>query len=197
MSEEQTGSWGIVPRPIVETLMRLQHRLQQAVAAMDSSAVAGDVAREHDAAFQRMAHAANVADRVSNDYRSVFNAYVHRYHRPKPAIGELARAQDTIIQTFAKRYTAKTTAAIDSLLSDQPDLGAIRQGIRTLGYDDLWGISDQLDRALKAATDDPRFKPWLPNPRATETVPDLKPFLEDPLVIPGTPTTTDHPVAKL
>lgn len=157
--------WGLVPEPITAVLSRLQQKLATAVAAMDPSRIAGVPPRSHDAEFQQIARAANVADRVSNDYRSIFNAYVHRYHDPKPAIGELARAQDTIIQTFAKRYTSKTVAAIDALLSEEPDLDAIRQGVRTLGFDDLWGISDPLDAALAAATSDPRFKPWLPVPR--------------------------------
>lgn len=157
--------WGLVPEPISAVLSRLQQKLAGAVAAMDPSGITGMPPRSHDTEFQRIARAANVADRVSNDYRSIFNAYVHRYHDPKPAIGDLARAQDTIIQTFAKRYTSKTIAAIDALLSDKPDLDAIRQGIRTLGFDDLWGISAPLDAALTAATNDPRFKPWLPVPR--------------------------------
>lgn len=165
MSESVGRGWGLVPEPIAAVLARLQEKLAEATASMDPSPIAGMPPRSHDSEFQKMARAANVADRVSNDYRSVFNAYVHRYHDPKPAIGELARAQDTIIQTFAKRYTTKTVAAIDALLSDEPDIDSIRQGIRTLGFNDLWGISEPLDAALNAAIKDPKFKPWLPVPR--------------------------------
>lgn len=206
VSEDGFGAWGVVPQPVVEVLARLQRRLSQAVLAMNPSAIEGEAPREHDNSFLRMAHAANVADRVSNDYRSIFNAYVHRYHRPKPPIGELARAQDTITQTFAKRYTSKTIAAIDALLSEQPDLEAIRQGIRTLGFEDLWNISPTLDRAMNAAIEDPRFKKWQPYPRtgdgaahsATDEEPDLDFFLKGPLTFPPMhPSPDNHPATKL
>jgi hypothetical protein len=165
MAEELPTVWGVVPAPIVGVLERLQARLAENVGQMSPLPLEGDSPREHDEVFQVIAKSANIADRVSSDYRSVFNAYVHRYHKPKPSIGDLARAQDTIIQTFAKRYTPKTIAAIDALLSTDPDLDALRYGIRTLGFEDLWGISGPLDAAMTRASKDPRFRRWPRNPR--------------------------------
>ncbi|KHK96540.1 hypothetical protein LK09_14405 [Microbacterium mangrovi] len=107
-----------------------------------------------------MSAASEAADRATRDYRSVFNAYTHKFHQPKPPIGELAAMQGAITQSFAKRYTPKTVAAIEALLSDDPDLDAIRNGIRALGFDDLWGISAALDEAMTSAQRDPRFVPW-------------------------------------
>ena len=68
--------------------------------------------------------------------------------------------QGAVTQSFAKRYTPKTVAAIEALLSPTPDLAAIRAGIRALGFDDLRGISDGLDSAIATAESDPRFRPW-------------------------------------
>lgn len=70
--------------------------------------------------------------------------------------------QGAITQSFAKRYTPKTVEAIEALLSAEPDLDAIRTGIRALGFEDLRGISDALDRAMKAAESERGFHPWLP-----------------------------------
>lgn len=86
----------------------------------------------------------------------------HKFHQPKPPIGELAAMQGAITQSFAKRYTPKTVEAIEALLSAGPDLDAIRAGIRALGFEDLWGISDALDRAMNAAERERGFHPWLP-----------------------------------
>lgn len=165
MAEIEPLEWGVVPRPIFVVLDKLQERVSDAARGMSALDLRGEAPRQHDETFQRIARAANVADRVSSDYRSVFNAYVHRFHRPKPAIGDLARAQETVIQTFAKRYTAKTVAAVEALLSPDPDIFAIRDGIRSLGFDDLWRLSEPLDLALKKATEEPGFEPWLRHPR--------------------------------
>lgn len=109
-----------------------------------------------------MSWAAEAADRATRDYRSVFNAYTHKFHQPKPPIGELAAMQGAITQSFAKRYTPKTVEAIEALLSPEPDLDAIRVGIRALGFEDLRGISDALDRAMTDAESQRSFHPWLP-----------------------------------
>lgn len=39
---------------------------------------------------------------------------------------------------------------------------AIRSGIRALGFEDLRGIFDALDRAMAAAKSERGFHPWLP-----------------------------------
>lgn len=67
--------------------------------------------------------------------------------------------QGAITQSFAKRYTPKTVEAIEALLSDEPDLDVIRTGIRALGFKDLRGISDALDRAMEAAESERGFHP--------------------------------------
>lgn len=70
--------------------------------------------------------------------------------------------QGAITQSFAKRYTTKTVAAIEALLSPTPDLDAIRHGVRALGSEDLRGISGGLDAALAQAESDPKFVGWVP-----------------------------------
>lgn len=155
-------TWGVVPEPVRNVLQRLQERAAAGVDAMDTLKISGDAPRNHDEAFLQMSWAAEAADRATRDYRSVFNAYTHKFHQPKPPIGELAAMQGAITQSFAKRYTPKTVEAIEALLSEQPDLDAIRTGIRALGFKDLRGISDALDRAMEAAEAERGFQPWLP-----------------------------------
>lgn len=153
-------TWGVVAEPVRRVLQRLHDLNVEAAEAMDTAAIAGETPRNHDEAFNLMSAASETADRATRDYRSVFNAYTHKFHQPKPPISELAARQGVIIQSFAKRYTPKTIAAIDALLSDNPDLAAVRVGIRSLGFEDLWGISDALDRALTEAQSKPGFAPW-------------------------------------
>lgn len=161
MSERSTPTgWGVVPDPVRGVLQRLQERAAAAVEAMDTAKIGGDAPRNHDDAFLQMSAASEAADRATRDYRSVFNAYTHKFHQPKPPIGELAAMQGAVTQSFAKRYTPKTVAAIEALLSPRPDLAAIRAGIRALGFDDLRGISDDLDSAIATAQGDPKFRPW-------------------------------------
>lgn len=168
MSEQSVlPVWGVVPEPVRGVLQRLQERAAAAVEAMDTTKIGGVAPQNHDEAFLRMSAASEAADRATRDYRSVFNAYTHKFHQPKPPIGELAAMQGVITQSFAKRYTPKTLAAIESLLSDKPDLTAIRNGIRALGFEDLWGISDALDKAMSSAKADPHFVPWT---RVDETI---------------------------
>ncbi|MFJ4173085.1 hypothetical protein [Microbacterium sp. NPDC089696] len=153
-------TWGIVAEPVRRVLQRLHDLNVEAADATDTASVAGDMPQNHDAAFNLMSAASETADRATRDYRSIFNAYTHKFHQPKPPISELAARQGVIIQSFAKRYTPKTIAAIDALLSNNPDLAAIRAGIRSLGFEDLWGISDALDRVLTEAQAKPGFVPW-------------------------------------
>ncbi|MFT4052618.1 MAG: hypothetical protein QM677_10285 [Microbacterium sp.] len=155
-------TWGVVPAPVRNVLQRLKERASAGVDAMDTGKIAEPTPQNHDEAFLRMSWAAEAADRATRDYRSVFNAYTHKFHQPKPPIGELAAAQGAITQSFAKRYTPKTVEAIEALLSPEPDLDAIRAGIRALGFEDLRGISAPLDEAMAAAESDPKFRPWLP-----------------------------------
>ncbi|WP_456284537.1 hypothetical protein [Microbacterium sp. JZ101] len=163
MGEQLTTlAWGVVPEPVRGVLQRLKERAAEGVDAMDTDKIGGGTPRNHDEAFLKMSWAAEAADRATRDYRSVFNAYAHKFHQPKPPIGELAAMQGAITQSFAKRYTPKTVAAIEALLSPQPDLEAIRVGIRALGFEDLRGITDTLDDALAEAEADPKFQPWLP-----------------------------------
>ena len=156
-------TWGLVPDPVRNVLQRLKDRAAAAVDAMDTDKISGTTPQNHDEAFLQMSWAAEAADRATRDYRSVFNAYTHKFHQPKPPIGELAAMQGAITQSFAKRYTPKTVEAIESLLSPEPDLDAIRAGIRALGFEDLRGISKALDAAMATAEADPRFRPWLPS----------------------------------
>ncbi|MCM3695203.1 hypothetical protein [Microbacterium oleivorans] len=125
--------------------------------------ITGDTPRNHDEAFLQMSRAAEAADRATRDYRSVFNAHTHKFHQPKPLLGELAAMQGAITQSFAKRYTSETVEAIEASLSEEPDLDAIRTGIRALGFKDLRGISNALDRAIEAAEAQRGFEPWLPS----------------------------------
>lgn len=161
MSEQPTlPVWGVVPEPVRAVLQRLQERAAAAVEAMDTAKIGGEAPRNHDDAFLQISAASEAADRATRDYRSVFNAYTHKFHQPKPPIGELAAMQGAVTQSFAKRYTPKTVAAIEALLSPRPDLAAIQAGIRALGFDDLRGISDELDSAIATAEGDPKFHPW-------------------------------------
>lgn len=153
-------AWGIVPAPVRSVLQLLQERAAEAVAAMDTVKIGGDGARDHDASFIEMSAASEAADRATRDYRSLFNAYTHKFHQPRPPIGELAAAQGAITQSFAKRYTPKTVAAIEALLSSDPNLDALRVGIRALGFEDFRGVSEPLDHAMAIAEASPRFQPW-------------------------------------
>lgn len=165
--------WGVVPEPVRVILQRLRDRAASATTAMDTASIKGVTPRNHDDAFLRMSASAEAADRATRDYRSVFNAYTHRFHTPKPPIGGLAAMQGVVTQSFAKRYTPKTIAAIEALLSDSPDLDAIRHGIRALGFNDLWGVSDALDNEMRLAEANPRFRPWLPTDEAIRTVQNM------------------------
>lgn len=163
MSElQELPTWGVVPEPIRRVLQRLKERAAAGVDAMDTEKLSGSTPQSHDESFLRMSWAAESADRATRDYRSVFNAYTHKFHQPRPPIGELAAMQGAITQSFAKRYTTKTVAAIEALLSPTPDLDALRAGIRSLGFEDLRGISDGLDDAMRNAEADPKFHPWRP-----------------------------------
>lgn len=164
MSELPTlPTWGVVPDAVRNVLQRLKDRAAAAVDAMDTEKISGTTPYNHGEAFLQMSWAAEAADRSTRDYRSVFNAYTHKFHQPKPPIGELAAMQGAITQSFAKRYTPKTVEAIEPLLSAEPDLDAIRAGIRALGFEDLRGISTGLDAAMATAEADPKFRPWLPS----------------------------------
>lgn len=154
------AEWGIVAPPVVEVLRRLQQRAAEAMATMDPVALESHTPTNYDECFIAISAAAETADRATRDYRSIFNAYTHKFHLPRPPIGELASAQGTITQSFARRYTDKTVEAVKALLSDTPDLEALRAGIRTLGFNDLQGISPQLDQAIATARQDPQFTPW-------------------------------------
>ena len=156
-------TWGVVPEPVRNVLQRLKERAAAGVDAMDTEKIGGATPKNHDEAFLQISWAAEAADRATRDYRSVFNAYTHKFHQPKPPIGELAAMQGAITQSFAKRYTPKTIEAIEALLSSKPDLDAIRVGIRALGFEDLRGISSALDTAMAEAEADSRFRPWLPS----------------------------------
>lgn len=155
-------TWGVVPEPVRNVLQRLQERAAAGVDNMDTQKISGDTPRNYDEAFLQMSWAAEAADRETRDYRSVFNAYTHKFHQPKPPIGELAAMQGAITQSFAKRYTPATVEASEALLSEEPNLDAIRSGIRALGFEDLRGISDAPDRAMKVADSERGFHPWLP-----------------------------------
>lgn len=180
MSEQSTlPVWGIVPEPVRGVLQRLQERAAAAVEAMDTAKIGGGAPRNHDDAFLQMSAASEAADRATRDYRSVFNAYTHKFHQPKPPIGELAAMQGAVTQSFAKRYTPKTVAAIEALLSPRPDLAAIRAGIRALGFDDLRGISDELDRAIATAEGDPKFHPWSAAGESAQLSPPVRGTLAD------------------
>lgn len=180
MSEQSTlPAWGVVPEPVRGVLQRLQERAAAAVEAMDTAKIGGEAPRNHDEAFLQMSAASEAADRATRDYRSVFNAYTHKFHQPKPPIGELAAMQGAVTQSFAKRYTPRTVAAIEALLSPRPDLAAIRAGIRALGFDDLRGISDELDRAIAAAEGDPKFHPWSAAGESVQLSPPVRGTLAD------------------
>lgn len=164
MSElPELPTWGVVPEPIRRVLQRLKERAAEGVEAMDTADLAGEAPQSHNEAFLRVSWAAEAADRATRDYRSIFNAYTHKFHQPRPPIGELAAMQGAITQSFAKRYTTKTVAAIEALLSPMPDLEAIKSGVRALGSDDLNGISEGLDAALAQAALDPKFRGWRPS----------------------------------
>lgn len=181
-------SWGVVAEPVRRVLQRLQERAAEAVSAMDTAKISAGAPQNHDEAFKEMSAASEAADRATRDYRSVFNAYTHKFHQPKPPIGELAAMQGAITQSFAKRYTPKTIAAIEALLSESPDLEAIHSGIRALGFEDLWGISEALDKAMSAAASDPQFSPWT---RVDETVNAIqREFVQKGASRGAVPTTT-------
>lgn len=61
---------------------------------------------------------------------------------------------------ITKRYTPKTVAAIEALLPTEPNLDALRVGIRALGFEDYRGVSEPLDQAMSTAEADPKFHPW-------------------------------------
>lgn len=152
-------------------------KASDAADAMDTAHIAGTTARNHDDAFLTMSAAAEAADRATRDYRTIFNAYVHKLHAPKPRIGELAAMQGTITQSFASRYTAKAAGAVEALLSPNPDLEAIRVGIRALGFEDLRGITPTLDARIERAESDPKFIPWLAVPGTfprRDSLPDVE-----------------------
>lgn len=90
--ERSAGSadLGCLPEPVRNVLQRLKERAGAGVDAMDTQKVGGDTPRNHDQAFLQMSWAAEAADRATRDYRSVFNAYTHKFHQPKLPIGELA-----------------------------------------------------------------------------------------------------------
>ncbi|MCD1267819.1 hypothetical protein B5M43_003020 [Microbacterium sp. MEC084] len=155
--------WGLVPEPVSGVLQRLKERAATAAEEMDTSGIAGTTPRNHNEAFINLSRAAETADQATRDYRSVFNAYVHRFHQPKPPIGRIAAAQGVITQVFAKRYTSKTVAAVKALISPWPDLDALRAGISSLGFEDLRGLSPELDAAMDEAAANPDFEPWLPS----------------------------------
>lgn len=140
--------WGVVPTPVVRLLERLQEKASGGVQAMRVDQIADATPRDHDEAFRAMSAAVEAANRASHDYRKVFNAYTHKFHQPRPPIGEIAKQQGTITQGFAKRYSQGTVAAIATLLSDAPDIRVVERNLRSLDVSELWGLSDAMDAAL-------------------------------------------------
>lgn len=84
-------------------LQHLEEEGAAAASAMDTAPVDAPAPQNHNAAFPTLSATAEAADRVTRDYRSVFNAYIHQFHQPKPPMGELVATQGTITQSFAKR----------------------------------------------------------------------------------------------
>jgi hypothetical protein len=127
--------WGVMPPRVAALLDVLRWKAACAMRQVEQDwpTQPGDIEGPLAAAL----HAANEAERASNDIRSLLTAYAHRFHQPRPTLAVLARAQGTSPQGFTRRYTEKTVGGIAELLSPHPDVDRILTAFPSLERTDL------------------------------------------------------------
>lgn len=137
--------WGSMPAVIREVVSALASKAQNDARHLtrikwpDS---AGDIQEQLRLAIGD----AHKLTKAGADLRSLLSAYAHKFHEPRPVISDLARAQETSSQGFIRRYSENTMAAVESLLSADPNIGVVRAGIPSLSLIDLSRLSGPVGR---------------------------------------------------
>lgn len=145
--------WGRVPEPILEMLRILSEK-----AAHDSAHLQRikwpDGPQDVQDLLGRALSDAHKVSKASNDVRSLLSAYAHHFHQPRPVLADLARAQETTSQGFVRRYSDVTVNGIASLLSTDPDIGAIRKAFPSVSLSALSTMPGAVGGAARKVLED-------------------------------------------
>lgn len=167
-TEASQPDWGRVPMPILELVRILSEK-----AADDSNHLQRikwplepqDVSEP----LRRAISDAHKINKASNDVRSLLSAYAHRFHQPRPVLADLARAQGTTSQGFVRRYSEVTVKGIESLLSEDPDLDAIRRAFPSVSMPALATMTGPVGKAAQAYQEERAVIAWKSKPESEMT----------------------------
>lgn len=138
-ADTNVPTWGEIPAPVakvIDLLAKVAAREANQLTTIDWPRDVADVGQPLAIALGHSQRAIVAA----TELRALLSAYAHVFHNPRPVLAALARAQQTSSQGFVRRYSDKTVAAIDELLSDTPDVTVILRGFTALAASDLAGI---------------------------------------------------------
>ena len=167
-TEASQPDWGRVPLPILELVRILSEK-----AADDSNHLQRikwpSEPQDVSEPLRRAISDAHKINKASNDVRSLLSAYAHRFHQPRPVLADLARAQGTTSQGFVRRYSEVTVKGIESLLSEDPDLDAIRRAFPSVSMPALASMTGPVGRAAQAYQDERSPVVWKKKPEGEMT----------------------------
>jgi hypothetical protein len=134
-SHELEG-WGLVPVPVVEAVRALNGKILQNGQHLDRM-VWPKKPRDVQDLLRMSVSDAHKVTKAATDLRALVTAYAHQFHQPRPVMADLARAQQASPQGITRRYSEANVVALESMLSQDPDIPKILKGFPSLSMDDL------------------------------------------------------------
>lgn len=153
MARDVELPWGTMPTVVVE----LAKVLAAKAAAASSHAQKIKWPTEPGDIQDQLRLAIGDAHKITKagaDLRALLSAYAHKFHNPRPVISDLARAQDTSSQGFVRRYSAETVDAVNSLVSEVPDVNLILDAFPSVSMADLRELGGTLAAAVERLNDE-------------------------------------------
>lgn len=133
---EEGEAWGRIPAPVAQLAQILAKKASKDAARLTRAEWPTEPQDVQDLLRRTISDAHKVAQ-AGTDLRALLSAYAHRFHKPRPLLADLARAQNTSPQGFTRRYSDATVVAIEQLLSRSPDITLIQDAFPSVSRDDL------------------------------------------------------------
>ncbi|GAB3614711.1 hypothetical protein GCM10027415_30510 [Humibacter ginsengisoli] len=145
---EEHEAWGRIPVPVAQLAQILAKKASKDAGRLTRAEWPTEPQDVQDLLRRTISDAHKVAQ-AGTDLRALLSAYAHRFHKPRPLLADLARAQHTSPQGFTRRYSDGTVVAIAQLSSQTPDLRAIRDAFPSVSLDDLATIDGPVGASAK------------------------------------------------
>lgn len=146
---EEGEAWGRIPAPVAQLAQILAKKASKDAARLTRAEWPTEPQDVQDLLRRTISDAHKVAQ-AGTDLRALLSAYAHRFHKPRPLLADLARAQNTSPQGFTRRYSDATVAGIEQLTSETPDLALIRDAFPSISLDDLTALDGPVGTAAAA-----------------------------------------------